>query len=74
MMFRAGRSAEAYGCCSIERAPLSVHRDDVVLLIEDDADIRAAMSECLEGEGFTVVGAATLLQAIARARALPARR
>ena len=31
--------------------------DGVVLLIEDDADIRTAITECLEGEGFTVVSA-----------------
>lgn len=45
-----------------------MHRDDVVLLIEDDADIRAAMSECLEGEGFTVVGAASVDEGLQQLR------
>jgi len=39
-----------------------------VLLIEDDEDIRAATVECLEEEGFTVVGAESADEGLAQLR------
>ena len=48
-------------------APLA-STNSVILLVEDDEDIRTSTAESLEGEGFAVIGAETVDEGLARLR------
>ena len=43
-------------------------RPESILIVDDDNDVRSALSELLEEEGFTVVGAGNGREALARLR------
>ena len=48
-------------------APLA-STNSVILLVEDDEDIRTSTAESLEGEGFAVIGAETVDEGLAHLR------